>query len=83
MEQLGQLSNGRSGSPELILCGLVSMCQAALIDGVLFDLPPSVDDGLIPTAVDFGGSEVAEAFVVAAVTVALDEGADAGFEIAS
>ena len=58
------------------------MTQAALIDGVLFDLPSSVDDGLAPTVEDIGGSEVAQAFVATAVIVALGEGADTGFKIA-
>jgi hypothetical protein len=36
----------------------------------------------VPAEVDVGGGEIAEAFVVAAVVVAFDEGANAGFEIA-
>ena len=56
---------------------LVVMGQAAF-----FDLSPSLDDGVVPAEVDVGGSEVGEAFVVAAVVVVLDEGADAGLEIA-
>ena len=39
-------------------------------------------NGVVPAEVDVGGGEVGEAFVVAAVVVVLDEGADAGLEIA-
>ena len=58
------------------------MGQAAFSNGQVFDPSPSVDDGLIPAEVDVGGGEIVEAFVVAAVIVALDEGGDAVFEIA-
>ena len=37
---------------------------------------------MVPAEVDVGGGEVGEAFVVARVVVVLDEGADAGLEIA-
>jgi len=80
MGQAGQLSNGGSGSFWLMLSGLALMRQAAFSNGLVFDLSPSLDDGCIPTEVDIGGRQIAEAFVVTAVIVALDEGADAGFE---
>ena len=65
-----------------MLSGLALMGQASRSDRQVFDLSPSVDDGPVPAEVDVGGGEVAEAFVVAAVVVAFDEGANAGFEIA-
>ena len=65
-----------------MLSGLALMGQASRSDSQVFDLSPSVDDGPVPAEVDVGGGEVAEAFVVAAVVVAFDEGANAGFEIA-
>ena len=74
--------NGGSGSSWLMLSRLVVMGQAAFFDGQVFDLSPSLDDGVVPAEVDVGGGEVGEAFVVAAEVVVLDEGADAGLEIA-
>ncbi len=65
-----------------MLSRLVVMGQAVFFDGQVFDLSPSLDDGVVPPEVDVGGGEVGEAFVVAAVVVVLDEGADAGLEIA-
>jgi hypothetical protein len=56
--------------------------QASRSDRQVFDLSPSVDDGPVPAEVDVGGGEVAEAFVVAAMVVTFDEGANAGFELA-
>ena len=58
------------------------MVQAAFSDSQVFDLSPSLNDGAALTGVDIGGCEVTEAFVVAAVVVVLDEGADAGLEVA-
>ena len=65
-----------------MLSRLLLMGQAAFTDGQFFDLSPSLDDGVVPAEVDVGGSEVGEAFVVTAVVVVLDEGADAGLKIA-
>ena len=65
-----------------MLCGLALVVQAAFLDGQVFDLSPSLNDGVVPAEVDVGGGEVGEAFVVAAVVVVLDEGADAGLEVA-
>ena len=79
---LGLFLNGGSGSSWLMLSCLVVMGQAAFFDGQVFDLSSSLDDGVVPAEVDVGGGEVGEAFVVAAVVVVLDEGADAGLEIA-
>lgn len=47
----------------------------------VFNLPPSLDDGVISVEVDVGRREVAEAFVIATMVVALDKGADAGLEV--
>jgi len=58
------------------------MGQAALLDGQFFDLSPSLDNGVVPTELDVGGSEVGEAFVVAAVVVVLDEGTNASLKVA-
>ena len=65
-----------------MLCRLLMMGQAALLDGQFFDLPPSLDNGVVPTELDVGGSEVGEAFVVAAVVVVLDEGTNASLKVA-
>src|SRR4029453_1141600 len=65
-----------------MLSGLALMGQASRSDRQVFDLSPSVDDAPVPVELDVGGGEVAEALVVAAVVVAFDEGANAGFEIA-
>ena len=45
------------------------------------DLSPSFDDGPVPAEVNVGGFQVAKAFVIAVVIVALNEGADAGLEV--
>ena len=65
----------------LMLCRLFPMEQAAASDGELLDLLPSFDDGRAPPEVDIGGCEVAQAFVVSAIVVMLDEGADLAFKV--
>ena len=65
-----------------MLSGLALVIQAALLDGQFFDFSPFLDNGLVPAEVDVDGGEVAEAFVITVVVVALDEGADAGLKIA-
>ena len=82
MGQLGRLSKGGSGSSGLMLSGLALMGQAAFSDGQVFDVSPSVDDGPVASEVDVSRRQIGEAFVIAAVVVALDEGADAGLEVA-
>ena len=52
------------------------MRQTSFFECLFFDLSPFLDDGLVTAEVDVGGRQVAEAFVIAAVVVALDEGAD-------
>ena len=41
-----------------MLSRLVVMGQAAVFDGQVFDLSPSLDDGVVPAEVDVGGGEV-------------------------
>ena len=55
--------------------------QAALPDGLLLDLLSRFQDLRAAAIIDVGGREVAEALVVAAVVVVLDEGADLPFEV--
>jgi len=35
-----------------MLCGLPLVIQAAFLDGQFFDLPPSLDDGVVTAEVD-------------------------------
>jgi hypothetical protein len=58
------------------------MAQAAVSDGQVLDLVPRLEDGLAAVEVDVGGSQVAEALVVATVVVVIDEGGDGGLELA-
>lgn len=57
------------------------MLQAALPDGLLLDLLSRFQDLRAAAMVDVGGREVAEALVVAAGVVVIDEGADLAFEV--
>ena len=65
-----------------MLSGLPLVIQAVFLDSRLFDFCSSLDNGVVPAEVDVGGGEVSDAFVVAAVVVALDERADGGLEVA-
>ena len=65
-----------------MLSGLALVGQAAFSDGQVFDVPPSVDDGPVAPEVDVSRRQIGEAFVITAVVVAIDEGADAGLEVA-
>lgn len=56
------------------------MVQAAVLDGFLFDAPPFGQDGFVATEVDVGWGQVADAFVVTAVVVVVDEGGDGGLK---
>jgi hypothetical protein len=65
-----------------MLCGLLSMQQAAICNCLSFD-PFSFDqNGLASPEVDVGGRQVADALMIAQVIVIGDEGLDLGFEIA-
>ena len=61
-----------------MLSGLALVRQASFIECLFFDLSPSFDDGPVPAEVNVGRCQVAKAFVIAVVIVALNEGADTG-----
>lgn len=52
------------------------MVQAAVLDGFLFNVSPFGQDGFAATEVYVGWGQVADAFVVTAVVVVVDEGGD-------
>ena len=52
--------------------------QAVLADGFLLDPPSLAEDGLVPTEVDVGGRDVAEALGTSPVVVVVDEVTDGG-----
>lgn len=58
------------------------MKQAALCDGFAFDPFPFQHDDAAAPEVDVGGCEIADALVVSAVVVMIDEGRDLPLEIA-
>ena len=58
------------------------MAQAAVSDGEFLDLVPRLKDGLTAAAVDVCGGQVAEALMVAAVVVVIDEAGDGSLELA-
>jgi hypothetical protein len=60
----------------LSLSGMQVMPQATICDGQAFDPFAFEEDGLGPPEADVSGSEIAEAFVIAGMVVALDEGRD-------
>src|SRR5262245_53043732 len=64
------------------LCGLGVMLQASIGDGLAFDPFAFEQNGLAAFEVDVGWGEIAEALVVAAMVVVLDESRDLAFEIA-
>ena len=57
------------------------MKQAALSDGFAFDPFPFQPDDVAAPEVDVGGCEIADALVVSAVVVMIDEGRDLLLEI--
>jgi hypothetical protein len=57
------------------------MLQAPQFDRLSLDPFSLQQDGLAAPEVDVGGGEIVEAFVIAPMVVALDEGCDLGFEI--
>ena len=65
----------------LMLSGLPLVRQTSFFECLFFDLSPFFDDGPVPAEVNVGRFQVAKAFVMAAVIVALNEGADAGLEV--
>ena len=58
------------------------MKQASLSDGFAFDPLPLQRDDVAAPEVDVGRSEIAEALVVAAMVVMIDEGGDLPLEVA-
>src|SRR3954453_2907903 len=56
------------------------MLQAAIGDGLAFDPFAFEEDGLAASEVDVGRGEIAEALMVAAMIVVLDEGRDLALE---
>ena len=56
--------------------------RAPLLDGPSFDPFSFQQDGLPSPEVDIGGREVAQALVITAVIVVLDEGLDLSLEVA-
>src|SRR5215213_6808411 len=64
------------------LCGLGMMLQVVMGDNLAFDPFAFEENGLAAPDVDVGRGEIAEALMVAAMIVVLDEGRDLAFEIA-
>ena len=58
------------------------MLQASVFDGLPFDPFALLDDGVCPAEVGVGGRHIAEAFVISAVIIVVDEGLDPGLQIA-
>jgi hypothetical protein len=50
------------------------MVQATVLDGLVFDAPPFSQDGCAAAEVDVCWGQVADALVIAAVVLVLDEG---------
>ena len=63
-----------------MLCGLPTMQQASVCDGLSFDPFPFDEDRLAASEVDVGRCQIAEALVVAQVIVVGDEVSDPGLE---
>jgi hypothetical protein len=63
-----------------MLCRLTLVVQAAVLDGLVFDVPPFSQDGFASAEVDVSWCQIAGALVVAAVVVVIDEGGDGGFK---
>ncbi len=57
------------------------MEQATASNGELLDVFPSFDDGGGPSEIDISGDEVAEALMIAVVTIVADKGTGLRFEI--
>ncbi len=58
------------------------MLQAPVLNSLSFDPFSFQQDGLVPPEIDIGWCEVAQALVVTAVIVTLDEGLDLSLEVA-
>ena len=64
-----------------MLSGYLAVEQAPIFDCLSFN-PFTLDDGLCTSEVDVGGCDVADALVITAMIVMLDEGLDLTLEIA-
>jgi hypothetical protein len=58
------------------------MQQAAVLDGLAFDVGSGAQDGGAAAEVDVGGGEILQALVRAVVVVVLGEGCDLRLEVA-
>jgi hypothetical protein len=56
------------------------MVQATVLDGLVFDAPPFGENGFASAEVDVSRCQIADALVVAAVVVVIDQGCDGGFQ---
>ena len=65
-----------------MLCGLQTMLQAAVGDGLAFDPFAFEEDAFGPSKIDVTGREIVEALVISGVIVPLDEDGDLPFEVA-
>ena len=64
-----------------MLSGEHAVLQAPMFDGLSFDPFTLFDDGRRPAEVGVGGRHVAEAFMVSAVIIVLDEDLDLGLKV--
>ena len=64
-----------------MLSGDLAVGQAPIFDCLSFDLFTLFDDGLCTSKVDVGWCDVADALVITAMIVMLDEGLDLTLEI--
>lgn len=65
-----------------MLCCLALMDQAAVLDGLCFDLLPFCEDCRATSEVGVGACQVAEAFVISPMAVMRDEGVDSRLKFA-
>jgi hypothetical protein len=63
-------------------CGVLLVLQAAISDCVSFDPFSFQQDGLGASKVDVSRDEIAQALVIAAMVVVIDECVDLGLEVA-
>lgn len=64
-----------------MLCRLLLVEQATVLDCQLLDFLPPFDDGSVASEVDIGGCQVADAFVISAVVVEIDDGVNLAFKM--
>src|SRR6266403_3440368 len=65
-----------------MLCGLATVYQASVLDGLSFDPFSFQQDGLAAPEVDVSRGEIGDGLVVSQVIVVGDKGGDLGVEIA-